>query len=228
MVAGLAAGAWASLFDWEVNAMAPNRVTRISYEHTNCAVIVAHPDDETLWAGGTLLMHPDSCWTVATLCRKSDPDRAPRFQKALDCYGAKGVMGDLDDGPNQKPLRTIDVEDAILKLLPSDRYDLVLTHGLWGEYTSHRRHEEVARAIIALRESERLWAKEVWMFAYEDGGKRYLPRPMVDADVYIRLPQDIWEQKYRIINEVYGFASESFEAKTTPKDEAFWVLGKGE
>lgn len=206
--------------------MASNRVTHINYEHTNCAVIVAHPDDETLWAGGTMLLRPDASWTVVTLCRAGDSDRAARFEKVMECYGAKGVMGDMDDGPEQTPLRTVDVEDEIVKLLPSDRFDLVLTHGLWGEYTAHRRHEEVAKAVIALRESERLGAKEMWMFAYEDGGKRHLPRPMVDADVYIRLPQEIWEQKYRIINEVYGFDPDSFEAKTTPKDEAFWVLGQ--
>ena len=199
---------------------------RLTYEHTNCVVIVAHPDDETLWAGGTILMHPDNNWTVVTLCRGSDPDRAPKFAKALERFGAKGVMGDLDDGPEQTPLRTIAIEDAIIGLLPSDRYDLVITHGLWGEYTSHRRHEEVAKAVMALRESGRFAAKEVWMFAYEDGGRKYLPRPMADADVFVRLPQDIWETKYRIITETYGFAADSFEAKTTPKEEAFWVLGK--
>lgn len=206
--------------------MAKEPPRRLTYEHMNCVVIVAHPDDETLWAGGTMLMHPDNCWTVVTVCRKSDLDRAGRFAQALEYYQAKGVMGDLDDGPDQKPLRTIDVEDAIIDLLPSDRYDLVLTHGLWGEYTSHRRHEEVAKAVMALRESGRFSAKEVWMFAYEDGGKKYLPRPVADADVYVRLPEDVWEAKHRIVTEAYGFASDSFEARTTPRDEAFWVLGK--
>ena len=207
--------------------MAQNRAGRLTYEHVNCCVIVAHPDDETLWAGGTMLMHPDSCWTVVTLCRGSDPDRVPKFHRALEHYGAKGVMGDLDDEPEQRPLRMVDVEDAILDLLPSDRYDLVVTHGLWGEYTSHRRHEEVSKAVMALRESGRLSVGEVWMFAYEDGGKKYLPRAMAEADVHMRLPQETWEEKYRIICEVYGFDAESFEAKTTPKEEAFWVLGKG-
>lgn len=200
---------------------------RLTYEHANCAVIVAHPDDETLWAGGTILMHPDSRWTVVTLCRRSDADRAPKFEQAVAQYGAAGVMGDLDDGPEQKPLRMIEVEDAIMELLPSDRYDLVLTHGLWGEYTSHRRHEEVSKAVMALRESERLGAREVWMFAYEDGNKKYLPRPVANADVQIRLPGEMWREKYRIITEVYGYEPDSFEAKTTPKEEAFWVLGKG-
>ena len=41
----------------------------------NAVVIVAHPDDETLWAGGTILMHPETHWTILTLCRTSDPDR---------------------------------------------------------------------------------------------------------------------------------------------------------
>jgi LmbE family N-acetylglucosaminyl deacetylase len=200
---------------------------RLTYEHANCAVIVAHPDDETLWAGGTMLLHPDSRWTVLTLCRGSDADRAPRFQQAVAEYGATGVMGDLDDGPEQKALRTIDVEDAIMDLLPSDRYDLILTHGLWGEYTRHKRHEEVSRAVMALRESERLGAREVWMFAYEDGDKKYLPRAVADSDVHVRLPEETWQEKYRIITEVYGFAPDSFEARTTPKEEAFWVLGKG-
>ena len=207
--------------------MTPTPAAKISYEYTNCAVVVAHPDDETLWAGGTLLLHPDSCWTIVTLCRKSDPNRAPKFDRALEQYNAKGAMGDLDDGPEQKPLRTVEIEDAIMELLSSDRYDLILTHGPWGEYTRHRRHEEVSKAVMALRESGRLSAREVWMFAYEDGGKKYLPRPSRDADIQVRLPDDVWQTKYRIITEVYGFGPDSFEARTTPKEEAFWVLGKG-
>lgn len=207
--------------------MAPDRGSRLSYEHVNCAVIVAHPDDETLWAGGSLLMRPDSCWTVITLTRGSDPDRAPRFRQALEHYGAAGVMGDLDDGPEQKPLRTGVVQDAIMNMLSSQRYDLILTHGLWGEYTRHRRHEEVAKAVVALRENGSLSTGEIWMFAYDDGGGKHLPRPITNSDVYIRLPREIWEHKYRIITEVYGFAPDSFEARTTPKDEAFLVLGRG-
>jgi LmbE family N-acetylglucosaminyl deacetylase len=202
------------------------QVNRLTYEHVNCAVIVAHPDDETLWSGGTIPMHPDSCWTVVTLTRKSDPDRAPKFHQALERYNARGIMGDLDDGPEQTPLRPVDVQDAIMDLLPSDRLDLILTHGPWGEYTSHKRHEEVSKAVMTLRESERLRVGEVWMFAYDDKGGKRLPQPLADADVYVRLPQEVWEQKHRIITDVYGFADSSFEARTTPKDEAFWVLGK--
>ncbi|MDH4238363.1 MAG: PIG-L family deacetylase [Phycisphaerae bacterium] len=194
------------------------------WDFRHCAVIAAHPDDETLWAGGTILMHPESEWTVITLCRKSDPDRAPRFCKVLERLRAAGIMGDLDDGPEQTPLDTRTVQAAILELLPSGSFDLIFTHGLRGEYTRHRRHEETAEAVKALWKSKGLFAKELWMFAYEDGGGKYPPRAIDDADVKIKLPDEIWHKKYNIITNVYGFSPDSFEAKTTPKEEAFWCF----
>jgi LmbE family N-acetylglucosaminyl deacetylase len=195
------------------------------FDFHNCAVIAAHPDDETLWAGGTILMHPESKWTIVTLCRASDRDRAPKFSKALERLNAVGQMGDLDDGPEQLPLPARDVQNTIMSLLPSDRFDLVITHGLWGEYTRHLRHEEAAKAVMALRERGRLSAKELRMFAYQDAGGKHLPRPNRDADVMVNLPEEIWQAKYDIIGKIYGFGPESFEARTTPKQEAFWRLG---
>lgn len=191
-----------------------------------CAIIVAHPDDETLWAGGTMLMHPECKWTVVTLCRASDPDRAPRFHKALETLNATGVMGDLDDGPDQTPLPARQVHNTIFDLLPGGFYDLIITHGLWGEYTRHLRHEETGKAVVALWNADRISAKEVWRFAYEDGDGKYLPRAVADADIRTRLPDGIWQQKYDVIARIYGFAPDSFEAKATPRDEAFWSFKK--
>jgi LmbE family N-acetylglucosaminyl deacetylase len=189
-----------------------------------CAVIVAHPDDETLWAGGTILMYPESEWTVMTLCRKSDPDRAPRFFRAIEKLNAGGAMGDLDDGPEQTPLTNRRVQHEILQNLPSDRFDLIITHGLGGEYTRHLRHEETAKAVMALWKSERLSAGQIWRFAYEDDDRKHLPRAVEDADMHIKLAEEIWQKKYDIITNIYGFGPDSFEARTTPREEAFWCF----
>jgi len=201
--------------------MAGPKPSQQIWDFSNCAVIVAHPDDETLWAGGTMLTHPECKWTVITLCRGGDQDRAAKFFRAIEEFNAVGAMGNLDDNPEQLPLSEHSVRDTILSLLPSDRFDLTITHGLWGEYTRHLRHEETAKAVLALWRSNRLSARQIWMFAYEDGGGKYLPRPVRDADIHIKLQEEIWQKKYDIITKIYGFGPDSFEAKTTSKEEAF-------
>jgi hypothetical protein len=133
-------------------------------------------------------------------------------------------MGDLDDGPKQVPLDCYEVQCAITELLPSNSFDLIITHGSRGEYTRHLRHEETGNAVIVLWEGERLFAKQVWRFAYEDGDGKYLPRPIQDADVGTKLPEEIWQKKYDIITKIYSFSPDSFEAKTTPREEAFWCF----
>lgn len=192
------------------------------WTYNSCAVIVAHPDDETLWAGGLMLMHPEVKWTVVTLCRKSDPDRAPKFFKALEKFNAEGFMADLDDGPEQTPLDCDQVKKTIELLLPSKSYDIIITHSTSGEYTRHLRHEETAEAVLELWKIRGLRAEQLWAFAYEDGNREYLPRPIKDADLLIDLNKETWRQKYDIITGIYGFDKDSFEATTTPRQEAFW------
>jgi LmbE family N-acetylglucosaminyl deacetylase len=186
------------------------------------AIIVAHPDDETLWAGGTILNHPSWKCFIVCLCRASDTERAPRFYKALKILGSEGIMGDLDDGPEQKPLKEKEVEHAILNLLPTRHFDLIITHNPTGEYTKHLRHEEISKAVITLWHTGKIDANELWTFAYEDDNKKYYPKAIENASVCTILTELIWQRKYNIITKTYGFRKNGWEAKTTPKSEAFW------
>jgi LmbE family N-acetylglucosaminyl deacetylase len=188
----------------------------------SAAVIVAHPDDETLWAGGAILGHPAWRWFVLSLCRGSDPDRAPRFFNALKLLGAEGKMEDLDDGPEQSPLEKAEIENAVLRSLPVTQFNLILTHSPAGEYTRHRRHEETGAAIISLWHAGKIQTGRLWMFAYEDGKKQHLPQPIKSAHIYQDIPGELWKHKYELITKNYGFNENGFEAKTTPRAEAFW------
>lgn len=204
--------------------MAEQKLPQQVWSFRDAAVIVAHPDDETLWAGGTMLLHPETRWTVLTICRKSDRDRAPRFFQALEKYNTRGLMADLDDGPDQTPLDDNEVRNTILSLLPTHSFELIITHSPHGEYTRHRRHEETSKAVTELCKTRKLSAEQLWMFAYNDNGGKNLPQPAQNADIYIKLPEKIWQKKYDIITGVYGFNANSFEAKTTPRIEAFSFL----
>jgi LmbE family N-acetylglucosaminyl deacetylase len=187
-------------------------------------IIVAHPDDETLWAGGLMLNHPSWKCFVVSLCRGSDTDRAPKFYNALNVLKAEGIMGDLDDGPEQKPLDEKVVEDVIIDLLPVKSCDLLITHSPGGEYTSHLRHEETGLAVIKLWKTGVISARELWTFAYDDRNRKHYPLPVENAPIYRKLTKHIWLRKFRIITETYGFEKDSWEAQTTPKSEAFWQI----
>lgn len=185
-------------------------------------IIIAHPDDETLWAGGTILSHPTWKCFVVCLCRESDEDRAPKFYKALKVLKSEGVMGDLDDGPDQNPLDENEVEQTILNLLPQMHFDLIITHNPTGEYTRHIRHEEISQAVIKLWDEGKIPANKLWTFAYEDGNKEYLPRAIEKYTFCRTLTKHILLRKYSIITEIYGYGENSWEAETTPHAEAFW------
>jgi LmbE family N-acetylglucosaminyl deacetylase len=188
----------------------------------SAVVIVAHPDDETLWAGGTILCHPSWKWFIVCLCRGNDTERAPRFYNALKVLKSEGIMGDLDDGPEQKPLVEKEVEHAILDLLPPNHFYLIIAHNPTGEYTRHVRHEEVSKAVITLWHAGKISTNELWTFAYEDGNKGYYPRSIEKATIYRKLTKRIWLKKCSIITSTYGFEKNSWEAETTPRAESFW------
>jgi hypothetical protein len=194
---------------------------------STAALVVAHPDDETLWAGGTLLMNSSCHWTVLTLCRGSDPDRAPKFFKLLRYLGATGAMGDLNDEPEQNPLVPNTIRETVLDLLAGDIcFDVLFTHSPRGEYTRHRRHEELGQAMCELWSAGDLRLGELRLFAYEDEqGSRY-PTAISTAHSSVHLPEEVFEEKLRIITELYGFPPESWEARACPRVEAFWCFDK--
>jgi hypothetical protein len=139
---------------------------------------------------------------------------------------AEGIMGDLDDGPEQSPLDEDEVTGLILNLIPPMHFNLIITPHPNGEYTRHIRHEETGKAVIMLWQTGKISASELWTFAYEDGNKKYFPKPVETATVFNSLSKDIWLKKYRIITETYGFTADSWEGQTTPLAEAFWKLSE--
>jgi len=191
-----------------------------------CAVIVGYPGDEAIWAAGTILMHPESQWTVITLRHKSEQEFVHRFFEAVAALGAAGAIANLDDKPDLSKPINIEIQRAIMEVLPYDRYDLVITHGPWGEQKARPRQEETSKAVFALLENEVLFTGRTWRFAYEAAAGTLVPRFVRDADTIIRLTDSIWQKKYDIVTKIYGCAPNSFEAKAAGRVEAFWNFAK--
>ena len=186
-------------------------------------VIVAHPDDETIWTGGNLLKNKAN-WdiTIISLCRKDDKDRKPKFEKACKIFDAKSFMSDLDDS-EQGDFKQISSEDIIKRVLQfanKKSYDYIFTHGENGEY-GHIRHIQVHQAINEMLNKKLLQCKKVFFFSYFKDEKYGICYVNKNADKLIRLKDIYFKKKMQLIQEIYGFEKNSFENKCCLNIEAF-------
>ncbi|MBN1555263.1 MAG: PIG-L family deacetylase [Phycisphaerae bacterium] len=194
----------------------------------NGAVIVAHPDDEIIWCGGVMLSRPDWKWTVLTLCRADDPDRAPKFHTLCVKLGIHGIMSNLNDGETLQAIHPpTDIGNRIIELLPSWRWDLCLTHGRNGEY-GHPRHVEVHEAVLHLFRNGILACDALWTFAYECEAPTGRCAPADWGDHVVELTDEQLQEKRRIIREEYGFPLGSFEETACISPESFLRMESSE
>ena len=189
-------------------------------------VIVAHPDDETIWMGGMILKNKDWDWTIFSLCRALDPDRAPKFNKVCEYYGATPIIADLDD-EKLEPLPIFDIIGVIEENLPYRNFNYVFTHGENGEY-GHLRHKEIHKAVNIMVKSGKLFCDELHFFSYKSGDKIIpgipnlkLPVPKI-SDLNINLNETEHNDKLKIIQELYGFNQNSFETLSCNNKESFF------
>jgi hypothetical protein len=184
-------------------------------------VIVAHPDDEVIWAGGLILRQHNWDWTVFCLCRGDDTDRRPKFDAVCDLLGVTGVISDLNDGnPPAAITPDNDVCPRILDAVGQTPWDICLTHGNNGEY-GHLRHRQTHEAALGLLRNGLLDCGELWTFAYECESPSGRCRPADWADEEIELTQREWTEKRRIVRDVYGYPETGFEVMACIRTEAF-------
>jgi LmbE family N-acetylglucosaminyl deacetylase len=188
-------------------------------------VIVAHPDDETIWVGGTLLKSKDNK-TIISPCRKKDKDRAPKFEKACKILNATGHISDLDDAEegNYKNISAQDIIKRILEFTKDKKYDILYTHGKNGEY-GHIRHIEVHNAVKEMLEKSLLRVKKVFFFSYKKVENSFQGYAIYNsnADKLIRLEKPHVKMKKKLIQEIYGYQKGGFEEESCKEIEAFDV-----
>lgn len=108
-------------------------------------VMVAHPDDETLWCGGYLLEHPGTHVCAASIPR-NDPQRVLDFFDACTKLGAIGFFcGSKENYGNTCHAQML-----------AEGYDDIITHNELGEY-GHKFHIKLHYAMKELKKPMRVF-----------------------------------------------------------------------
>lgn len=186
-------------------------------------VIVAHPDDESIWMGGFIFKHPELDWTILSLCRASDPDRAPKFKKVCDYLGAKGIIEDLDDEGRLGFEDSVKATKSLITkfLKKSGSFDYIFTHGQNGEY-GHEGHKVIHEAIKQLVDSGGLKAEKIYHFNYKKSNNKIIAK--ADSNLVMNLTKTEFRKKKNLMTQIYGYEEKGIDANYCTNPEAFKII----
>lgn len=168
-----------------------------SSEPRKALLLVAHPDDEALFAGGLVLRYPEWEWHIVHMT--GSEERRRQFETVVREWRIYGV--------NIASMRNFEFED---RYRPSDRrlwlaalakedceYDIVFTHNARGEY-GHHHH-------VWLNHIAHLLYENVWDFLSPCWRVKQLRKTLVRE-----IPTD--ERKAAIFRKAYGDIAFGLEA----------------
>ncbi|NCN26755.1 PIG-L family deacetylase [bacterium] len=160
-------------------------------------IVVAHPDDETLFMGGLILSRREFVWDViCTTDADGDgrgDERWEEFQKACEVLGANplGFLG-FPDVFDQR-LNVSELKQEIFEKLQG--YDSVYTHGPLGEY-GHPHHQDTS---IAVHEAALERNMQAWSVAYNS-----------KPDDVVVLSKETYAVKLKTLVGIYGQETSRF------------------
>lgn len=195
-------------------------------------LVVAHPDDETIFAGGLILLSRETRWTVVCCTDEGNPTRQDEFFCACEFLAQHSGNCVESVFLSLSPKRDGHVEHrAVVKALTSytTGYDIVFTHNSQGEY-GHEHHKLLHRCVI-----ESISNPNTWVFispgsknVNQDELRSKIPNGNVSLDLtseILRLKVQAFQDCHVSQAMVYGYDPVSNELHNTDlKETLTWYF----
>ena len=165
----------------------------------NALVVVAHPDDETIFCCGTMLCYPNWNWTIVTFTGLENSMRVGQCRDAMAHLKKIGVgisryitLGQNDNGNDLSKYDLQNWQNALQEynFFPN----IVFTHNTQGEY-GHTHHKSVNAITSKLFEN-------VWEFICP-GARNVQPQPVKAKVNKVALSAKSLAMKKEIFNRFY-------------------------
>lgn len=142
------------IFIYHQTPRAYNNISRVDLSKVDNLMIVAHPDDETIWGGAHLL---SGDYLVVCITCGNQKNRVVEFKKALAISNDQYVMlnypdkvhGKRDDWKNSKK----GIERDLKKIMQLKNWDIIVTHNQEGEY-GHIHHKMTNKIVTSIYNKE--------------------------------------------------------------------------
>jgi len=170
----------------EINSYKKLDLSGVDLSCVNKLMIVAHPDDETLWGGGHL---SEGGYLVICLTNEKNKTRSDEFRKAVAQSGKnQGIILSFPDRfffmRSKWTFCQKYIEKDIGYILSLKDWEAVITHNPDGEY-GHIHHRMTSKTVTEYARKDKLWYFGVY-YSKKRIGENALP-PMTENILNLKM-----------------------------------------
>lgn len=132
-----------------------NNMYKAYYSNATKLMIVAHPDDELIFGGSSLIENNN--WRVICLTNKRDNKRRKEFEKVMrDLAIPEFEVYDLEDNFNVN-LNDQQLTSILQNEINSKNWEKIVTHNSIGEYGHHHHYQIHNKVKELVNDTSKLW-----------------------------------------------------------------------